>query len=149
MPACVLFEYLDKSQEVFSLPLYTVCMYSSQAIAVQVRIVKMRNRGMELEKRVVRDATGTRGQLIIADVNDQGLHRPCKTARLLQGEMVRAELKDVSLVWANDGRMTLAGYEQLKNDAGQIVDYRQSWLVFIDIELGSTELSKRRVAPVR
>ena len=114
-----------------------------------IRVVKMRNCGVELEKRVVRDATGTRGHLVISDVTDQGLHRPCKTARLLQGEMVRAELKDVSIVWANDGRMTLAGYEQLKNNAGQTVDYRQSWLVFIDSEPGLTELPKRRVAPAR
>lgn len=129
---------------VFELYIYTV--YSC---SMQVRIVKMRNQGVEIERRALRDATGTRGLLVIADLTDQGLHRPCKTARLLQGEMVRAEMKDVSIVWANDGRMTLAGYEQLKNDAGQTVDYRQSWLVFIDSEPGPTELPKRRVAPAR
>ena len=116
---------------------------------MHVRVVKLRNRGVELGKRVVRDATGTRGQLIIADITDQGLHRPCKTARLLQGEMVRAELKDVSIVWANDGRMTLAGFERVMSELGQVVDYRQSWLVFIDSETGGIELPKRRVAPAR
>lgn len=116
---------------------------------MRVRVVKMRNRGVELDKRVVRDAAGTRGQLIIADVTDQGLHRPCKTARLVQGEMVRAELKDVSLVWANDGRMTLAGYERVISESGQAVDYRQSWLVFIDSDTGTAELPKRRIAPAR
>ncbi|CAN7195128.1 hypothetical protein [Massilia sp. LjRoot122] len=117
--------------------------------SMQVRIVKMRNHGVEIDRRLLRDAAGARGLLIIADVTDQGLHRPCKTARLLQGEMIRAELKDVSLVWANDGRMTLAGYERVVSEAGQVVDYRQSWLVFIDNEAGTAELPKRRITPTR
>lgn len=114
---------------------------------MQVRIVKMRRQGVELEKRVVRDAAGTRGQLVIVDTSDQGLHRPSKVARLVQGELVRAELKDVSLVWLNDGRMTLAGFEQIRNEAGQAVDYRQSWLVMLDSGLGAMELPKRKVSP--
>lgn len=77
----------------------------------------------------------------------QGLHRPCKVARLVQGELLRAELKDVTLVWASDGRMTLAGFEQIKNEAGQIVDYRQSWLVMLDSGPSYPELSKRKVSP--
>lgn len=114
---------------------------------MQVRVVKMRRLGVEVDRRALRDAAGTRGQLVITDTSDQGLHRLCKVARLVQGELVRAELKDVNLVWLNDGRMTLAGFEQVKNEAGQAVDYRQSWLVMLDSGLGSVELPKRKVSP--
>lgn len=110
-------------------------------------MVKMRRQGVEVDRRILRDSTGTRGQLVIADTTDQGLHRSCKVARLVQGELLRAELKDVTLVWANDGRMTLAGFEQIKNEAGQIVDYRQSWLVMLDSSPAYSELSKRKVSP--
>lgn len=51
-----------------------------------------------------------------------------KVARLLQGELQRAELKDVQLVSLSDGRMTLTGYEQIDNEIGQPVEYHQSWL---------------------
>lgn len=113
---------------------------------MQVRMVKMRRQGVEVDRRILRDATGTRGQLVIADMTDQGLHRPCKVARLVQGELLRAELKDVTVVWANDGRMTLAGFEQVRNEAGQTVDYRQSWLVMLDAGTETVELPKRKVS---
>lgn len=124
----------------------TVYMYSIVGCVMQVRVVKMRNRGVEIDRRILKDAAGTRGLLLIADITDQGLHRPCKVARLLQGEMIRAELREISLVWANENRMTLAGYEKIKNEAGQTVDYRQSWLIVLD-SFPSPELSKRKVSP--
>lgn len=37
---------------------------------MHVRIVKMRNRGVEIDRRVIRDAAGTRGQLAITDTTD-------------------------------------------------------------------------------
>lgn len=87
-----------------------------------VRIVRMRNRGVEIDRRVIRDAAGTRGQLAIADTTDQGKNRPTKIASLLQGELVRAELRDVQIVWLAEGRMTLTGYEQINDDTGKVVD---------------------------
>jgi len=42
---------------------------------VQVRIVRMRNRGVEIDRRVLRDAAGTRGQLAITETTDHGKHR--------------------------------------------------------------------------
>lgn len=92
----------------------------------------MRNRGVEIDRRVLRDAAGTRGQLAIADTTDQGKNRPTKVAKLSQGELVRAELRDVQIVWLVEGRMTLTGYEQINDDAGKVVEYRQSWLVMLD-----------------
>jgi hypothetical protein len=113
---------------------------------MQARIVKMWNRGVEIDRRVLRDAAGTRGQLVVQDITDQGRHRPAKVARLLQGELQRAELKDVQLVWLSEGRMTLTGYEQIENERGQLIEYRQSWLVMFDTTSATPELSKRNVS---
>lgn len=114
---------------------------------MQVRIVKMRNRGVEVDRRVLRDAAGTRGQLVVQDITDQGRHRPTKVARLLQGELQRAELKDVQLVWLSESRMTLTGYEQMDNEVGQPVEYRQSWLVMLDTGPTIPELGNRKAGP--
>jgi hypothetical protein len=113
---------------------------------VQVRIVKMRNKGVEIDRRVLQDAAGTRGQLVVQDITDQGRHRPTKVACLLQGELQRAELRDVQLVWMSEGRMTLTGYEQIDNETGQPVEYRQSWLVMLDTGPTISELGKRKVS---
>ena len=75
----------------------------------------MRNRGVEIDRRVLRDSAGTRGQLAITDTTDQGKNRPTKVAKLSQGELVRAELRDVQIVWLAEGRMTLTGYEQIND----------------------------------
>jgi hypothetical protein len=50
--------------------------------------------------------------LIIMDVSGQGLRRPAKMARLMQGDTVRDELTDVHVIWLNEGRFTLAGFER-------------------------------------
>lgn len=112
-----------------------------------VRVVKMRNRGVEVDRRALREVAGTPGQLAILDITDQGKHRPTKVARLHQGEQLRAELRDVAVVWLNEGRMTLTGYEQVSNDSGQMVEYRQSWLITLDTGPVFPELAKREVSP--
>jgi hypothetical protein len=99
---------------------------------MRVRIVKMRDKGVELHHRLLRDATGHRGVLLIMDVTDQGLRRPAKVARLMQGDAIRYELTDVHIIWCNDGRFTLAGFERNRNSDGQPVDYAQSWLCTLD-----------------
>ena len=69
---------------------------------------------------------GTRGQLAITDATDQGKHRHTKVASLSQGGLVRAELRDVQIVWLAEGRMTLTVYEQINDNAGKVIKYRQS-----------------------
>jgi hypothetical protein len=76
---------------------------------MRVRIAKMRENGVEHDRRVLRDGMGHRGLLVIIDVSDQGLRRPAKVARLMQGHAVRHELTDVHIVWRNDGRPPLPG----------------------------------------
>lgn len=112
---------------------------------MQVRVVKMRNKGVEHDRRVLRDLLGHRGVLVIMDVSDQGLRRPAKVARLMQGGEIRHELTDVHIVWCNDGRFVLAGFERNQNEAGKPVDHAQSWLCSLDVEqLPDPALSKPR-----
>ena len=112
---------------------------------MQVRIVKMREKGVEHDRRTLRDLLGHRGMLIIMDVSDQGLRRPAKVARLMQGSDVRHELADVHIVWCSEGRFTLAGFERQSNDEGKSVDYAQSWLCSLDFDsLPDLALPKQR-----
>lgn len=105
----------------------------------------MREKGVEHDRRVVRDLIGHRGTLVIVDVLDQGLRRPAKVARLVQGADIRYELTDVHIVRCNEGRFTLAGFERHKTGDGKPVDYAQSWLCSLDFEtLPDLSLSKPR-----
>lgn len=90
---------------------------------------------------------GTRGQLAIADTTDQGKHRPTKVASLSQGELVLAELRDVQIVWLSEGRMTLTGYEQINDAAGQVVEYRQSWSIMLGSAPAIPEIGKHKISP--
>ena len=118
---------------------------------MQVKVVRMRDRGVELDRRVARDGLAHRGQLVIMDSSDQGLRRHTKVARLMQGESVRYELIDVHIVWCNEGRMTLSGFERIRNEQGLQVDYAQSWLCATDNDpVSELVLAKlRNVRPQR
>jgi hypothetical protein len=86
--------------------------------------------------------------LVIMDVSDQGLRRPAKVARLLQGAAIRYELTDVHIVWCNEGRFTLTGFERNGNGDGKPVDFAQSWLCSLDFE-SLPELSLAKLRNVR
>lgn len=51
------------------------------------------------------------------------------------------------IVWLAEGRMTLTGYEQINDDAGKVVEYRQSWLVMLDNGPAIPEMGMRKVSP--
>lgn len=99
---------------------------------MQVQLIKMRHAGVEIDRRMLSQAIAQRGVLVVLDVTDQGLRRPCKVARLLQGDSIRCELSDVHILWLNERRMTLTGFERGKNESGKPVDYAQSWLITFD-----------------
>jgi hypothetical protein len=112
---------------------------------VQVKIIMLRDRGVERDRRTLNYLPAYRGMLVIMDVSDQGLRRPAKVARLLQGTDIRHELTDVHIVWCNDGRFTLAGFERHKTIDDKVADYAQSWLCSLDFEsLPDLSLSKQR-----
>lgn len=103
---------------------------------MQVKVVKMFNHGVEVDRRMLNDRSTVqhRGKLIISDETDQGRHRPTKVARVVSTRGTVCELRDVALVWANEGRITLTGDERLLNEQGKMVCYKQSWLCTLDAE---------------
>jgi hypothetical protein len=95
----------------------------------------MRRAGVEIPRKMLRDRYTVTypGNLIIMDVTDQGLRRPVKVARLRVETRINVmELMDPHLIWANEGRFVLAGFERVKNAAGEVVDFAQSWLCEVD-----------------
>lgn len=99
---------------------------------MEVKVVRMRKNGVAIPGRALNQEFPAAGQLVILDVTDQGLRRQVKVARLLQGQAPRYELVDPHIVWAADGRFTLAGFERQKGQDGDSIDYAQSWLCIID-----------------
>ena len=99
---------------------------------MEVKVVRMRRNGVAISGRALNQEFPAAGTLVILDVTDQGLRRQVKVARLLQGQAARYELVDPHIVWAADGRFTLAGFERQKGQEGSVVDYAQSWLCIID-----------------
>lgn len=102
---------------------------------MKVQIVMMRDCGVEVPRRMLSDqyTVKHRGDLKILDVTDQGLRRPVKVARLyVRTGTPPRELIEPHIIWANENRFVLAGFERKANDAGQLVDFAQSWLCSLD-----------------
>jgi hypothetical protein len=75
------------------------------------------------------------GTLVIMDATDSGRHRSVKVARLITDRGVACELFDVHVVWSSDNSITFTGDERIKNESGQQVCYKQSWLCTLDLGL--------------
>lgn len=97
---------------------------------MQVKVVKMFNHGVEVDRRTLFDRSTVqhRGKLVISDETDQGRHRPTKIARIISPRGIVCELREVSIVWINDDRMTLTGDERIADGSGKVVYFKQSWL---------------------
>lgn len=123
------------------------------ADAMKIRVVKIRSAGVAVERRMLNDRYTVKhqGMLVIMDVTDQGLRRPVKVARLTQpgrpGPYM--ELLDPHIVWANDSKFTLAGFERTINSEGKTVEFAQSWLCALDLSLPEPEADTRNVRPMR
>ena len=120
---------------------------------MKVRMVKMRKAGVAVERRMLSDRYTVKhdGWLVIMDVTDQGLRRPVKVARLTHPGRPGAsmELLDPHIVWASEGKFTLAGFERTKNEAGQTVEFAQSWLCALDFRPPEDLDESRNVRPMR
>ena len=96
----------------------------------------MRKAGVAIERRMLSDRYTIKhdGWLVIMDVTDQGLRRPVKVARLtcLGRTGPNLELLDPHIIWANEGKFTLAGFERSRNEAGEVVEFAQSWLCTLE-----------------
>ena len=109
----------------------------SFGVNMKIIMVRMRKLGVDVPRRMLSDryTVVSRGMLTIMDVTDQGLRRPVKVVRLRQTAGHIYELIDPHILWASDGRFTLTGFERVRNDIGEAVDYAQSWLCTIDTDL--------------
>ena len=97
---------------------------------MQVIVIQMRRRGVSLRKSMLQDEPGRQGYLNIMETQQNHLHRTAKTARLFsdkQEQQLICSLIEPSLVWANDERFMLSGFEHYV-DNGVDIDYAQSWL---------------------
>lgn len=121
--------------------------------AMKIRVVKMRSAGVAVERRMLNDRYTVKhhGLLVIMDVTDQGLRRPVKVARLAQpgrpGPYM--ELFDPHIVWANEGKFTLAGFERTTNAEGQVTEFAQSWLCALDLALAEPAIDAVGGRPAR
>ena len=120
---------------------------------MKIRVVKMRSGGVAVERRMLNDRYTVKhyGMLVIMDVTDQGLRRPVKVARLTQpgrpGPFM--ELLDPHIVWANDGKFTLAGFERTTNAEGNVVEFAQSWLCALALALPEAAIDAVSIRPMR
>jgi hypothetical protein len=76
------------------------------------------------------------GRLEIKDTTDQGLHRMAKVARFFYAEEGCGSpdlLYDPVILWWKDGRCVISGFERLRNNKDEKVDYAQSWLCFVGV----------------
>jgi hypothetical protein len=97
---------------------------------MKCQMIKMREAGVVLPKYALRDQPRQAGDLSILDVRDDGVNRSIKTARLVyQGfSGPRMELLyEPHIVWMNENRFTLQGFERVAHD-GKVIEYAQSWL---------------------
>jgi hypothetical protein len=78
------------------------------------------------------------GELAILDVRDEGVNRVIKTARLADESFGAKRVKvlyEPHIVWMNEGRFTLQGFERELLE-GKIVEYAQSWLCQVEHDEG-------------
>jgi len=62
---------------------------------MQVKVVKMFNHGVEVDRGMLTDRSTVqhRGKLVISDETDQGRHRPSKIARIVSTRGIICELR--------------------------------------------------------
>jgi len=90
----------------------------------------MRKHGVAVPKYELKNQVDWQGNLMILDGRDEGLNRTVKTARLAldgSGERRIEVLFEPHIVWMNEDRFTLQGFERVLQE-GKIVEYAQSWL---------------------
>lgn len=94
----------------------------------------MRSAGVSVPKYALKEQVSWLGELSILDLRDDGVNRVIKTARLVDESFTQTKVRvlyEPHIVWMNEGRFTLQGFERLL-EGGKVVEYAQSWLCSID-----------------
>lgn len=100
---------------------------------MKIRMIEMRKDGVEVPRRALKNRVEyqEKGNLVILDTTDQGLHRQVKIAcHTSEGGQTVRKMFDPHIVWANDEKFVLTGFERCKV-GDHLVDYAQSWLCII------------------
>lgn len=98
---------------------------------MQVSIYQMRRHGVCIPRRALSREVATDGELSINVTRDNRLNRISKTAKLHSRYGTTMELMDAEVLWMNEDNFVVTGFQPYQNDAGEIVDYAQSWLCLI------------------
>jgi hypothetical protein len=112
-------------------------------------VIFTRRAGVALPRYEVNAYPGHRGELSIRDERDEGLYRIVKVARLTCGSSAEGAkpftyaLYDPHIVWMENGRFTLHGFERSYED-GKRIEYAQSWLCKIETEAPDPDVDYRR-----
>lgn len=96
----------------------------------------MRRAGVAVPKYELKNQVHWIGDLVVLDVRDDGVNRVIKTARLAYqsfDEQKTDVLFEPHIVWMNEGRFTLQGFERTLQE-GKVVEYAQSWLCQVETE---------------
>lgn len=94
---------------------------------MRVKVIPLRRDGVDLKIKELRDEAPHVGMLRVEEARDPRLSRQVVRARLLTpgtDKDVLRELVDARLLWADDGKMRLTGFEQ-----EGAVSYAQTWSV--------------------
>jgi hypothetical protein len=93
-------------------------------------ITRLRKEGVDLPRHLIREQHRQLGHLEVLDVRDDGVGRTIKVARQASVHSdFTLTLYDPQLLWLNEARFTLTGFERVKYNDGRTVNYAQSWLV--------------------
>lgn len=97
---------------------------------MKCRVIRLRKAGVVIPKYDLRNQLEARGDLRSIDTNETGFNRIVKLAQLIwtgsNGKEIEL-LYEPHILWMNDDRFTLTGFEQIKRE-NQVVDFAQSWL---------------------
>lgn len=109
---------------------------------MKCRMIELRNRGVDLPKRQLREYRGEPGNLLVMDIRDDGVATSIKVAQFASTDLSNwtRRLYEPRLVWMNEGRFVIAGVERVQVD-GSLIHYAQAWLC--KIELPSQQDSDR------
>lgn len=111
---------------------------------MKVMVLPTRRDGVAYERGELRRAPCTEGDLQVVDTRENNLNRIVKVAKLTTAYST-LELLECHIVWMNENKMCLSGFERVFKD-GKVVDYAQSWVCLIDQEQGK---DNENILPMR
>lgn len=96
---------------------------------MRVKVKLMQHKGRALKRPELLDVPPFEGVLKVNEARDYDLSRAVVRARLIQATSglqtdILPELSDVRLVWAEDNKLRLTGFEEVDGAA-----YAQTWVV--------------------